>query len=97
MAVVEAAEAVEATVVKEGKSVEQEDISMADNNNNNNNDDDDDNDNEETSADYYFDSYAHFGIHEEMLKDSVRTRTYQQVNDALVLLLIFLSSLPCQR
>jgi len=30
-----------------------------------------------TSADYYFDSYSHFGIHEEMLKDSVRTRTYQ--------------------
>ncbi|KAG2450091.1 hypothetical protein HYH02_000195 [Chlamydomonas schloesseri] len=29
-----------------------------------------------TSADYYFDSYSHFGIHEEMLKDSVRTRTY---------------------
>merc|ERR1719272_300982 len=31
-----------------------------------------------TSADYYFDSYAHFGIHEEMLKDSVRTLTYRQ-------------------
>jgi protein arginine N-methyltransferase 1 len=31
---------------------------------------------EKTSADYYFDSYSHFGIHEEMLKDSVRTRTY---------------------
>ncbi|KAG1673770.1 hypothetical protein FOA52_002339 [Chlamydomonas sp. UWO 241] len=29
-----------------------------------------------TSANYYFDSYAHFGIHEEMLKDTVRTRTY---------------------
>jgi len=29
-----------------------------------------------TSKDYYFDSYAHFGIHEEMLKDEVRTRTY---------------------
>ena len=28
------------------------------------------------SADYYFDSYAHFGIHEEMLKDEVRTRAY---------------------
>jgi hypothetical protein len=24
-----------------------------------------------TSKDYYFDSYAHFGIHEEMLKDEV--------------------------
>lgn len=29
-----------------------------------------------TSKDYYFDSYAHFGIHEEMLKDTVRTETY---------------------
>ena len=27
--------------------------------------------------DYYFDSYAHFGIHEEMLKDEVRTLTYR--------------------
>jgi len=32
---------------------------------------------EMTSKDYYFDSYAHFGIHEEMLKDEVRTLTYQ--------------------
>jgi protein arginine N-methyltransferase 1 len=31
-----------------------------------------------TSKDYYFNSYAHFGIHEEMLKDSVRTRTYMR-------------------
>ena len=30
-----------------------------------------------TSRDYYFDSYAHHGIHEEMLKDDVRTNTYQ--------------------
>ncbi|CDW58810.1 protein arginine N methyltransferase PRMT1 [Trichuris trichiura] len=30
-----------------------------------------------TSQDYYFDSYAHFGIHEEMLKDEVRTLTYR--------------------
>lgn len=30
-----------------------------------------------TSRDYYFDSYAHFGIHEEMLKDEVRTLTYK--------------------
>jgi len=30
-----------------------------------------------TSKDYYFDSYAHFGIHEEMLKDEVRTITYR--------------------
>ena len=29
-----------------------------------------------TSADYYFDSYSHFGIHEEMLKDDVRTKSY---------------------
>lgn len=28
--------------------------------------------------DYYFSSYAHFSIHEEMLKDSVRTGKYQQ-------------------
>lgn len=32
---------------------------------------------EMTSRDYYFDSYAHFGIHEEMLKDEVRTTTYR--------------------
>ncbi|KAG9003607.1 hypothetical protein FRB90_011146 [Tulasnella sp. 427] len=30
-----------------------------------------------TSRDYYADSYAHFGIHEEMLKDTVRTTSYQ--------------------
>ncbi|CAB9512425.1 arginine N-methyltransferase 1 [Seminavis robusta] len=30
-----------------------------------------------TSKDYYFDSYAHHSIHEEMLKDEVRTKTYQ--------------------
>jgi len=30
-----------------------------------------------TAKDYYFDSYAHFGIHEEMLKDKVRTLTYR--------------------
>merc|ERR1719177_82624 len=32
---------------------------------------------EMTSKDYYFDSYAHFGIHEMMLKDEVRTLTYR--------------------
>ncbi|CAD5113552.1 DgyrCDS2716 [Dimorphilus gyrociliatus] len=32
---------------------------------------------EMTSKDYYFDSYAHFGIHEEMLKDEIRTITYR--------------------
>lgn len=31
-----------------------------------------------TSSDYYFNSYAHFGIHEEMLKDEVRTRGYMR-------------------
>ncbi|KAJ2348260.1 Nuclear SAM-dependent mono-and asymmetric methyltransferase [Coemansia erecta] len=31
----------------------------------------------QTSKDYYFDSYAHFGIHEEMLKDEVRTTSYR--------------------
>ncbi|XP_062194062.1 probable protein arginine N-methyltransferase 1 isoform X1 [Phragmites australis] len=34
---------------------------------------------DKTSADYYFDSYSHFGIHEEMLKDVVRTKSYQNV------------------
>ena len=28
------------------------------------------------NLDYYFESYSHFSIHEEMLKDSVRTKTY---------------------
>jgi protein arginine N-methyltransferase 1 len=32
-----------------------------------------------TAKDYYFDSYAHFGIHEEMLKDEVRTKGYRCV------------------
>ncbi|KAF7819718.1 putative protein arginine N-methyltransferase 1.2 [Senna tora] len=32
-----------------------------------------------TSADYYFDSYSHFVTLQEMLKDSVRTKTYQNV------------------
>jgi len=30
-----------------------------------------------SSKDYYFDSYSHFGIHEEMLKDTVRTEAYR--------------------
>ena len=34
-----------------------------------------------TAKDYYFDSYAHFAIHEEMLKDEVRTLTYR---DAMI-------------
>jgi len=29
------------------------------------------------SSDYYFNSYAHFGIHEEMLKDEVRMKAYR--------------------
>jgi len=29
------------------------------------------------SGDYYWNSYAHFGIHEEMLKDEVRMRAYR--------------------
>jgi len=33
-------------------------------------------DGHQTSSDYYWNSYSHFGIHEEMLKDEVRTRTY---------------------
>jgi len=31
-----------------------------------------------TSSDYYWNSYAHFGIHEEMLKDQVRTTSYKK-------------------
>jgi len=31
-----------------------------------------------SSADYYFNSYANFGIHEEMLKDGIRTGAYQR-------------------
>jgi len=27
--------------------------------------------------DYYFDSYSHYGIHEEMIKDTIRTNTYR--------------------
>lgn len=30
-----------------------------------------------TSKDYYVDSYSHFGIHEEMLKDRARTLSYR--------------------
>lgn len=30
-----------------------------------------------SSKDYYFNSYSHFGIHEEMIKDEVRTGTYR--------------------
>lgn len=31
-----------------------------------------------TSKDYYFDSYSHYAIHEEMLKDEIRTTTYRR-------------------
>lgn len=31
-----------------------------------------------TSKDYYFDSYGHYAIHEEMLKDETRTSTYMK-------------------
>jgi protein arginine N-methyltransferase 1 len=30
----------------------------------------------DTSKDYYSDSYSHFGINEEMLKDEVRIKSY---------------------
>ena len=36
---------------------------------------------EEKKFDYYFDSYAHYGIHESMLKDSHRTESYR---DAMI-------------
>ncbi|MGK3750610.1 MAG: hypothetical protein ACI8RD_002910 [Bacillariaceae sp.] len=39
--------------------------------------DEDEDEADRTSKDYYFDSYAHHAIHEEMLKDEVRTRTYE--------------------
>lgn len=29
-------------------------------------------------SDYYFDGYSHFSIHEEMLKDSIRTKAYMR-------------------
>lgn len=32
---------------------------------------------EQKNPDYYWNSYAHFGIHEEMLKDEVRMRSYR--------------------
>lgn len=31
-----------------------------------------------SNSDYYFNSYAHFGIHEDMLKDQVRTGSYMR-------------------
>lgn len=41
-------------------------------------------------ADYYYDSYSHFAIHEEMLKDRIRTKAYQNAitkNKVLLFLL----------
>lgn len=32
----------------------------------------------EEKLDYYFESYSHFNIHEEMLKDDVRTNAYMK-------------------
>ena len=29
------------------------------------------------NLDYYFDSYSHYGIHEEMLQDNIRTKAYE--------------------
>lgn len=34
-------------------------------------------DSSRSGTDYYFESYGHFGIHEEMLKDEVRTLSYR--------------------
>lgn len=28
--------------------------------------------------DYYFDGYSHFSIHQEMLKDTIRTKSYKK-------------------
>lgn len=39
---------------------------------------------QKTSKDYYFDSYAHFGIHEEMLKDETRTNAYMRYGPSIV-------------
>lgn len=32
----------------------------------------------DTGTDYYFSSYGHFGIHEDMIKDRERTETYRR-------------------
>lgn len=51
---------------------------MADTGDNNDNSGAMETEDDKTSKDYYFDSYSHFGIHEEMLKDYVRTNTYKK-------------------
>ena len=38
---------------------------------------DDEGEDKETESDYYFDSYAQISIHEEMLKDKIRTNAYR--------------------
>ena len=46
--------------------------------------------------DYYYDSYSHFSIHEEMLKDKIRTKAYQNSiikNKVLPYMYIFSNSL----
>uniref|UniRef100_A0A6N2MZY1 Protein arginine N-methyltransferase domain-containing protein n=1 Tax=Salix viminalis TaxID=40686 RepID=A0A6N2MZY1_SALVM len=85
------------SIVATEKAIAMDDVTMSDPNGSFVDGGDDDN----TSADYYFDSYSHFGIHEvsvsflktnhgadvslpfltlqEMLKDVVRTKTYQNV------------------
>ncbi|KAG7357320.1 50S ribosomal protein L11 methylase [Nitzschia inconspicua] len=72
----------EELTVQSGKSLTGEEITCNSNNDNNieavdlsvvSSDGTDD----RTSKDYYFDSYAHHAIHEEMLKDEVRTKTYE--------------------
>ena len=59
------------------KNVAASTVAAQTNNNNNNSTNNINSIDERTSKDYYFDSYSHHGIHEEMLKDEVRTRTYQ--------------------
>lgn len=50
--------------------------------------------NDVSSADYYFNSYAHFSIHEEMIKDSVRTgKNLTRAVISGLLLIVVISSL----
>ncbi|XP_009001671.1 protein arginine N-methyltransferase 8 isoform X2 [Cebus imitator] len=39
---------------------------------------------EMTSRDYYFDSYAHFGIHEEMLKDEIECSSISDYSEKII-------------
>ncbi|KAJ6698918.1 PROTEIN ARGININE N-METHYLTRANSFERASE [Salix purpurea] len=63
------------SIVATEKAIAMDDVTMSDPNGSFVDGGDDDN----TSADYYFDSYSHFGNMQEMLKDVVRTKTYQNV------------------